>query len=122
MYPRTSVFSERTNPFRRVFAKMASTVLLLASIFAVWAIYKVVAGYRRNIALAKKSGLPYYIVREWLQGHSECVLKCILTFFQLLTQSTSYSSSHIRYGFQYGGYCRGDTGKQFPSKYMNLPP
>ncbi|RYP59499.1 hypothetical protein DL769_008504 [Monosporascus sp. CRB-8-3] len=41
---------------------MISTVLLLAGAFVVWASYKVVTGYQNNIALAKSTGLPYYIV------------------------------------------------------------
>lgn len=43
---------------------MASTISLLVGAFVAWALYKIAAGYRKNIALAKRSGLPYYIVRK----------------------------------------------------------
>ena len=43
---------------------MASTIALLVGAFVAWALYKIVTGLKRNIALAERSGLPYYIVRK----------------------------------------------------------
>ncbi|KAI1845177.1 hypothetical protein JX266_008724 [Neoarthrinium moseri] len=40
---------------------MLSSVLLLAAAAAAYCVYNVVAGYSRNIAKAKQSGLPYYL-------------------------------------------------------------
>ncbi|KAI0539793.1 cytochrome P450 [Xylaria digitata] len=41
---------------------MLSSILLIAGAFVAWRVYKFVTGLRENIARAKSTGLPYYIV------------------------------------------------------------
>ncbi|KAI0409988.1 cytochrome P450 [Xylaria palmicola] len=41
---------------------MPSSILLLAGAFVAWLVFKFTTGLQRNIALAKTTGLPYYVV------------------------------------------------------------
>ncbi|GAP84287.1 putative cytochrome P450 [Rosellinia necatrix] len=41
---------------------MLSSIFLVAGAYAVWWVYTLITGLRRNIALAESTGLPYYII------------------------------------------------------------
>lgn len=43
---------------------MPSTVLYLVASLVAYQVYRYVSGLRRNIAKAKATGLPYYVVRK----------------------------------------------------------
>jgi hypothetical protein len=43
---------------------MLSSILLVSGAIVAWFVIKTVTGIRRNIALAKSTGLKYYVVRK----------------------------------------------------------
>lgn len=43
---------------------MLSSILLLFGAAIAYGIYSVVSGLRKNIAAAKRTGLPYYVIRK----------------------------------------------------------
>lgn len=43
---------------------MVSTIALAVGLFSAWAIFKYISGLRRNIAIARKTGLPYIVYRK----------------------------------------------------------
>lgn len=49
---------------------MLSSLLLATGAFVAYVVFKFVTGLQRNIALAKSTGLPYYVVRESAMVHS----------------------------------------------------
>lgn len=44
---------------------MLSSVLLVTGAFVAYWAFKIITGLRRNIARAKSTGLPYYVIRKW---------------------------------------------------------
>jgi hypothetical protein len=86
---------------------MVSTILIAIGASIVWGVYVLASGLRRNILKARKTGVPYFVVRKFslLQSLKHQACPPAYDPLQQFTHIARYGRLPARYGFPSSSRC-----------------